>query len=159
VLRLGGGGGYLLQKKKYIRRKKKKKRGDEGWSSGHKLNITNNITDEIILSVTPPVILLVKISCHHMICLFESHCNTLHHSSCIYRENVSIGVYRWIQGWKILSVKVIATYRKFFFFGVSICIYQFSGSEVCQHHISKETSLYISGGHHFFPWYIFLVSL
>jgi len=42
----------------------------EGQSPGHKL--TDNITDKIIMSET----LTEKISCHCMIFLFKSHCNT-----------------------------------------------------------------------------------
>ena len=51
-----------------------RRRNEEGWeerrSSGHKLNITNGITDKIILSITSLVILSVKIPRHRMICLF-----------------------------------------------------------------------------------------
>jgi hypothetical protein len=46
----------------------------------YKLNIIDDITNRIIPSVT----LLVKMSCHHKICLFESHYNTLYHSLDIY---------------------------------------------------------------------------
>jgi hypothetical protein len=44
-----------------------------GWlfvAEGHKLNITDGITDKIILSVTLLVIMLVKMFHHHVICLF-----------------------------------------------------------------------------------------
>jgi hypothetical protein len=44
--------------------------GEEDRSPSHKLNITNSITKGIILSVTPLVILSVKILYHHMIDLF-----------------------------------------------------------------------------------------
>jgi hypothetical protein len=59
----------------------------------HKLNITDDITSRIIQSVTSLVILSVKIPRNHMICLFESHCNTLHHSLGIYRGNLSINIF------------------------------------------------------------------
>ena len=145
----------------------------------HKLNNTDDITSRIIQSVTSLVILSVKIPCHYIICLFESHCNTLHHSLGIYRENLSvdiftdifyhrvnyignvlcksytslycltfffhslfshcnslgiyrgnfsIGVYQWIQGWEILSVKVITIYQWNFSVGISFCICQCSSS-------------------------------
>jgi hypothetical protein len=42
----------------------------KGQLSGHKLNITDDITDKIIPLVTLLVILLVKILCHRMIYLF-----------------------------------------------------------------------------------------
>jgi len=121
VLRLGKGGNYLLHKK-YIRNKKKWEGKEEGWLSCHKLNISDGITDIIISSITPLVILLVKIWCHHMIYLIKFHCNILCHSISTYRENFSICIYRWIHGWKILSVKVIAIYQRNFFIGVSVCI-------------------------------------
>jgi len=61
-----GRGDCLLQENKCIRKKEKWGRVRGGRSPGHKLN-TNNITNIIILLVTPSVILLVKILCHHTI--------------------------------------------------------------------------------------------
>ena len=62
----------------------KRKREKESWLSGHKLNITNDIIDVIILSITLSIILSVKIPSHHTICIFKSYCNTLCHSLGIY---------------------------------------------------------------------------
>jgi len=64
------GGDCLLQKQNAQGRKRNKGGEKEGWSSDHKLIINDEMTDKIILSVTPSVILLVKISCHRTICLF-----------------------------------------------------------------------------------------
>jgi len=63
---------------------------------------------------------------HCTIYLFESHYNTLRHSFGIYRGYFFVGVYRWIQEWKIMSVKVIAIYRQSFFIGVFVYICLFS---------------------------------
>jgi hypothetical protein len=62
----------LFVAEKYTRKKEKwrRERGGKGQLSGHKLNITDDITDKIILLVTLSVILLVKILCHRMIYLF-----------------------------------------------------------------------------------------
>jgi len=62
-----GRGDCLLQEKKCIRKKEKWGRVRGGRSPGHKLNTNKNITNIIILLVTPLVILLVKIPCHHTI--------------------------------------------------------------------------------------------
>jgi hypothetical protein len=59
-------------------------RGEEGRTSNHKLNITDGLTDKIILMVTQLAILSIKMSCHHTIYLLESHCNTLHNVAGIY---------------------------------------------------------------------------
>jgi hypothetical protein len=87
-------------------KKMHKKEGEMmgGRSPSHKLNITDDIINGIILSV----IMSVKISHHHTNCPFEFQCNTLCHSLGIYRHNCFIDNYRWIQGWKIISVKIIA---------------------------------------------------
>jgi len=61
VLILGGGGGCLMPKK-MDNKEGYMEGGYEGRLSGHKLNITDEMTDIIILSV--------QISCHRMICLF-----------------------------------------------------------------------------------------
>jgi hypothetical protein len=63
----------LLQEKNKLGRRRIEGGGEEGRSSSHKLNITNDITNLIILSITSLVILLIKISLHRMICPFESH--------------------------------------------------------------------------------------
>jgi hypothetical protein len=72
--------GDCLLQKKCIRKKEKWERGrwrEKGRSPGYKLNISDDITDKIILLVNPSIILLVKMSCNRMICLFESHCNSV----------------------------------------------------------------------------------
>ena len=51
---------------------------EEGRAPGH----ISNITDEIILTVTPSTILSVSISRHCMICLFESRCNSVGNCVC-----------------------------------------------------------------------------
>jgi len=61
VLILGGGGGCLMPKK-MDNKEGYMEGGYEGRLSGHKLNITDEMTDIIILSV--------QIPCHRMICLF-----------------------------------------------------------------------------------------
>jgi len=94
VLKLEGWGGegvvFCCKKKKTQGRCRNKGGGEEGRLSSYKLNIIDDITHGIILLVT----LLVKISCHHKICLFESHCNILYHSVDIYRIKFSVNVYR-----------------------------------------------------------------
>jgi hypothetical protein len=81
---------------KIHREEEEMREGRGGSIANHELNIIDDITDIIIPSLTLSVILSVKISCHHMICLFELHYNTHRHSLGIYRENSSVGVYRWI---------------------------------------------------------------
>jgi hypothetical protein len=84
----------FVTEKKYIKKKEKWERGgEESRLPDHKLNNTDDITSRIIQSVTSLVILSVKIPCHYIICLFESHCNTLHHSLGIYRENLSVDIF------------------------------------------------------------------
>jgi hypothetical protein len=61
VLILGGGGGCLMPKK-MDNKEGYMEGGYEGRLSSHKLNIIDEMTNRIILSV--------QISCHHMICLF-----------------------------------------------------------------------------------------
>jgi hypothetical protein len=61
--------------------------------SGHKLNIIDDIINIIILSVTLLVILLIKLSYHRIICLFESHYNTLHHFLSIYRGDLPVDIF------------------------------------------------------------------
>jgi hypothetical protein len=65
-------------------RSRNERGGEEGRALDHKLNIINGLTDKIILMVTPSTILSVKMSHHHMICLLESHCNTLRNVTGIY---------------------------------------------------------------------------
>jgi hypothetical protein len=53
----------------------------------------------------------IKVTRHHNVWFFFfhflfSHCNSLG----IYRENFSVDIYRWIQDWKIILVKVIVIY-------------------------------------------------
>jgi hypothetical protein len=54
----------------------------------------------------------IKVTRHHNVWFFFffhflfSHCSSLG----IYRENFSIDIYRWIQDWKIILVKVIVIY-------------------------------------------------
>jgi len=69
------------------------RRGVEGRTSNHKLNITDWLTDKIILMVTQLAILSVKISCHHMICLLESHCNTLRNVAGIYWQKFFVSIF------------------------------------------------------------------
>jgi hypothetical protein len=57
-------GWLLLQKKKCITKNEKWGKGEKGRSSGHKLNIINDMTNIIILSITSSVVLSVKISRH-----------------------------------------------------------------------------------------------
>jgi hypothetical protein len=88
-------------------------REEEGWVSGHILNITN----EIISMVTPLTFLSVPMPHHRMVWLFESHCNSIGNCVCknlhtitlfdffysfyfdcdslgIYQRYISVGVYR-----------------------------------------------------------------
>jgi hypothetical protein len=51
--------------------------GKEGRASGHILNTTDRFFDGIILMVTSSIILLVSMSRHYMVCLFESRCNSI----------------------------------------------------------------------------------
>lgn len=69
------------------------RRGEEGQISNHKLNITDRLTDKIILMVTSLAILSVKILYHHTICLLEFHCNTLHIIVGIYQQKFFIGIF------------------------------------------------------------------
>ena len=64
----------LFVAEKYTRKKEKwrRKREGNGQLSGHKLGITDDITDKIIPLVTLSVILLVKILCYRMIFFFNS---------------------------------------------------------------------------------------
>jgi len=66
--------------KKMHKEEREMREGEESRSPSHKLNIIDDITNIIILLATSLVILSIKISCHHMICLFESLCNILWHS-------------------------------------------------------------------------------
>jgi hypothetical protein len=66
---------------------------EEGRVSGHKLNITDELTDKIILMVTPSTILSVEMSRHRMICLLESHCNTLRNVTGIYWREFFVGIF------------------------------------------------------------------
>ena len=65
----------------------------EGRDLGHKLNITDRLTNKIISIETASVILSVEISRHHMIFLLEFHCNTLRNIVGIYQQNFSIGIF------------------------------------------------------------------
>jgi hypothetical protein len=70
-------------------------------------------TVELILLVTSSVWVTRHLYELHVIILFGffyslfSHCNSLG----IYWRNFSLGVYRWILGCKIMSIKVITIYR------------------------------------------------
>jgi len=61
-------GGWLFVAEKNGQGRSRNGGGGESRAPGHKLNITNKLTDRII----PMVNLSVKISCHHMIFLLES---------------------------------------------------------------------------------------
>jgi hypothetical protein len=63
--------------------------GEESQSSGYKLNITDDIINKIIPSVTLLVIMSITMQRHHAICLFEYHCNSFG----IYRENFFVGIF------------------------------------------------------------------
>jgi hypothetical protein len=97
---------------------------DEGQSSGHKLNINDDITNEIILSGISSVILLVKMLCHHMISIFlKSHYNTIFNSLSIYWINFLINIFT-----DILYYQVNFVDKQKFFINISIYIYQFSST-------------------------------
>jgi hypothetical protein len=61
---------------------------------GHILNITNGFIDGIILMVT----LLAILSRHYIVCLFESHCNSVSNGVC---KNLHVIV---LFGFFILSI-------------------------------------------------------
>jgi hypothetical protein len=65
----------------------------EGRDLGHKLNITDRLTNKIISIETASVILSVEISRHHTIFLLESHCNTLRNIVGIYQQNFSVSIF------------------------------------------------------------------
>lgn len=71
-------GGLFCCIKKMHKRKEEMREGSR--SPSHKLNITDNIINGIILSV----ILLIKIPHHHTNCPFEFQCNTFCQSLGIY---------------------------------------------------------------------------
>lgn len=72
MLRLGGGYFVILQE-----RSRNDRGGKEGRAPGYILNITDGLTNEIILIITLSVILSVSIPCYCKICYFESHCITV----------------------------------------------------------------------------------
>ena len=65
----------------------------EGQELGYKLNITDRLTNKIILIVTTSVILSIEIPRHLMIFLLESHYNTLRNVVGIYRQKFSVSIF------------------------------------------------------------------
>jgi len=97
---------------------------DEGQSSSHKLNINDDITNEIILLGISSVILLVKMLRHHMISIcLKSHYNTIFNSLNIYWINFLINIFT-----DILYYQVNFVDKQKFFINISIYIYQFSST-------------------------------
>jgi hypothetical protein len=69
---------------------------------GHILNITNGFIDGIILMVT----LLAILSCHYIVCLFESHSNFVSNGIC---KNLHVIVlfgffYSFYSDWDFLDI-------------------------------------------------------
>lgn len=94
----------MLQRKILQVRSRNGGGGEEGRVSGHKLKITDGLTDRIILVVTSLAILLVSLSRHRMICLYKSHYNIVRNVVNIYRYNFLSGYLRTVN--LILSVTV-----------------------------------------------------
>jgi hypothetical protein len=74
----------------YLRRRG---RGEEGRSSGYKLNTTNGFIDKIILSSMPLVILSIKNVTSLYNLHFESHYKIIYNSVGIYGEIIFIGIF------------------------------------------------------------------
>jgi hypothetical protein len=74
----------------YLRRRG---RGEEGRSSGYKLNTTNGFIDKIILSSMPLVILSIKNVTSLYNLPFESHYKIIYNSVGIYGEIIFIGIF------------------------------------------------------------------
>jgi hypothetical protein len=87
----------LLQRKILQVRSRNEGGGEEGRASSHKLNITDGLIDRIILVVTPSTILLVSMSRHRTICLYESHCNIVRNVVNIYRHNFFVEIFTYRQ--------------------------------------------------------------
>lgn len=87
----------MLQRKILQVRSRNEGGGEEGRASSHKLNITDGLIDRIILVVTPSTILLVSMSRHHTICLYESHCNIVRNVVNIYRHNFFVEIFTYRQ--------------------------------------------------------------
>jgi hypothetical protein len=148
----GGNGGVVLLQRIFKEQVEIEEGGEEGRASGYILNITHGLTDGIILMVTPSAILSVSMSRYCMVCLFESHCNSIGNDVCkhlhvivlfsffihsiptgipsVYTDNIfsSVFIDRVSDG-QICSVKITAKYRRRKSVSVSICIRQFSGSD------------------------------
>jgi len=123
--------GDCLLQKKCIRKKEKWGRGrwgEEGQLPSHKLNIIDGITNKIILLVNPSIILLVKISHHRTICLFESHCNSVVIPS-VYTDGIFYQYLPMDTGMKNYVGKGHRDIPMEFFVSFSVCIWQFSGSD------------------------------
>lgn len=95
MLRMRGRELVLLQRKILQVRSRNGGWGEEGRASGHKLNIFDGLTDGIILVVTPSTILLVSMSRHRTIFLYESHCNIVCNVINIYRHNFFVGIFTY----------------------------------------------------------------
>jgi hypothetical protein len=86
---IGGGGIDCLLQEKMHKEEREMGEGGRGQSLGHKLNITNNMTDKIILSV----ILLVKILCRRTIYLFLNLIVILFVIPSVYTEKFFLSAY------------------------------------------------------------------
>ena len=75
------------------RRSRNEERGEKDRASSHNLNITNGLTGDIILMVTPPTILSVEMSCHHIICFLESRCIIVRDVVSIYWQKFYVGIF------------------------------------------------------------------
>jgi len=87
VLRLRGGI-VLLQSKILQGRSRNEGGGEEGQVSGHKLNVTDGLTDEIILTITPSAILFVSMPRYRVISLIKSQCNTVYNVIGIFTDEL-----------------------------------------------------------------------
>ena len=70
-MRLGEGKGCLLQKKIHKKKSRNGEGGEEGRTSGHKLNITNGQTDRIMPMVTIYSLILAGSILHIWSILFD----------------------------------------------------------------------------------------
>ena len=77
VLKLGEEMDVYCKKKKKLHKKEREIKREKCQLLCHKLNITNNIIDEIILLIISSVVLSIKIQCYRIIYLFKFQYNTL----------------------------------------------------------------------------------
>ena len=88
------------------------------------LDLKLNIIDGIILIVTPSTIVSVEMSCHHRICLFESHCNIAHNVVSIFIDEF----YHWTNSVNNFVCKTYtSSYCVGFFFNSLFSHYNFLG--------------------------------